>query len=196
GKANVTSGVISGAKLEQVITSLGEGLTNSEVEGIFADIKLDEDGNVNYAELAELYSSPQIQSGDNVILESQGWSEPEVTRHPEVVGVPRATGFLPPTTLSEVPARTVWRRYRLLLPIRVLSMSLPAESMALRKVMEIHDSHFPANGYVRYVPYLSNSIMDSAIVKRRASKGGTSAASTHREATPNVLYGDAPLAFF
>ncbi|KAF4702956.1 hypothetical protein FOZ62_014265, partial [Perkinsus olseni] len=90
--------VISGAKLEQVITSLGEGLTNSEVEGIFADIKLDEDGNVNYAELAELLNSGptavslgtratkrplRARQGDNVILESQGWSEPEVTRHPE-----------------------------------------------------------------------------------------------------------------
>ncbi|KAF4737666.1 hypothetical protein FOZ62_007921 [Perkinsus olseni] len=51
------TGVISGAKLKQVITSLGEGLTNSEVEGIFADIKLDEDGNVNYAQLAELLNS-------------------------------------------------------------------------------------------------------------------------------------------
>ncbi|KAF4696944.1 hypothetical protein FOZ63_006415, partial [Perkinsus olseni] len=164
------TGVISGAKLKQVITSLGEGLTNSEVEGIFADIKLDEDGNVNYAQLAELRPLRGRQ-GDNAILESQGWSEPEVTRHPER-GSARKDRLASISTVATDPS--------------VVHEPTEAESMALRKVMEIHDSHFPANGYVRYVPYLSNSIMDSAIVKRRASKEGTSAAPSRREATPNT----------
>ncbi|KAF4737665.1 hypothetical protein FOZ62_007920 [Perkinsus olseni] len=121
------------------------------------------------------------RQGDNAILESQRWSEPEVTRHPER-GSARKDRLASISTVATDPS--------------VVHEPTEAESMALRKVMEIHDSHFPANGYVRYVPYLSNSIMDSAIVKRRASKEGTSAAPSRREATPNVLYGGAPLAFF
>ncbi|KAF4715467.1 hypothetical protein FOZ62_010396, partial [Perkinsus olseni] len=185
------TGVISGEKLKQLITSLGEGLTNSEVppvvycemvivgqvEGVFADIKLDEDGNVNYAELAELRPLRGRQ-GDNVILESQGWSEPEVTRHSEVRGGARKDRLASISTVATDPS--------------MVHEPTEAESMALRKVMEIHDSHFPANGYVRYVPYLSSSIMDSAIVKRRASKEGTSAAPSRREATPNGLSSPSP----
>ncbi|KAF4653591.1 hypothetical protein FOL46_009093 [Perkinsus olseni] len=122
------------------------------------------------------------RQGDNVILESQGWSEPEVTRHSEVRGGARKDRLASISTVATDPS--------------MVHEPTEAESMALRKVMEIHDSHFPANGYVRYVPYLSSSIMDSAIVKRRASKESTSAATSRREASPNVLYGDASLAFF
>ncbi|EER17254.1 calmodulin, putative [Perkinsus marinus ATCC 50983] len=48
------TGVMAGDTLKELITTVGEKLSEAEVEEVFKDIKLDKDGNVHYVDLVEL----------------------------------------------------------------------------------------------------------------------------------------------
>ncbi|EER04552.1 calmodulin, putative [Perkinsus marinus ATCC 50983] len=48
------TGVMAGDILKDLITTVGEKLSEAEVEEVFEDIKLDKDGNVHYVDLVKL----------------------------------------------------------------------------------------------------------------------------------------------